>query len=68
MKMFAERLLELRQERNVSQAELAKEIGVSYAIVCYWETDRSEPTAINIVKLADYFNVTADYLLGRVDY
>ena len=68
MKMFAERLLELRQERNMSQAELAKEIGVSYAIVCYWETDRSEPTAINIVKLADYFNVTADYLLGRVDY
>ena len=68
MKIFAERLLELCQERNVSQAELAKEIGVSYAIVCYWETDRSEPTAINIVKLADYFNVTADYLLGRVDY
>ncbi len=68
MKAFAERLLELRKERGVSQAQLAKEVGVSYAIVCYWETDRSEPTAINIVKLADYFCVSADYLLGRSDF
>ena len=68
MKAFADKLLELRQERGISQAELAKTIGVSYAIVCYWETDRSEPTAINIVKIADYFNVTTDFLLGRVDY
>ena len=67
MKTFAERLLELRSERNISQAKLAKELGVSFSVVCYWETDRSEPTAPNIVKIADYFNVSADYLLGRTD-
>ena len=67
MKIFAERLLELRSERGISQAKLAKDLGVSFSVVCYWETDRSEPTAINIVKIADYFNVSADYLLGRTD-
>ena len=67
MKTFAERLLELRSERGISQAKLAKELGVSFSVVCYWETDRSEPTAPNIVKIADYFNVSADYLLGRTD-
>lgn len=67
MKAFAERLLELRLERGISQAKLAKDLGVSFSVVCYWETDRSEPTAINIVKVADYFNVSADYLLGRTE-
>ena len=67
MKVFADRLKELRAERKVSQAKLANELGVSFSVVCYWETDRSEPTAVNIVKIADYFGVSADYLLGRVD-
>ena len=67
MKAFANRLLELRSERGISQAKLAKELGVSFSVVCYWETDRSEPTAVNIVKIADYFNVSADYLLGRTE-
>ena len=68
MKIFAERILELRKEKNISQATLAKNIGVSYAVVCYWETDRSEPTAPNIVKLAEYFGVSCDYLLGKSDF
>ena len=68
MKIFAERLLELRKEKGISQAALAKALEVSYAVVCYWETDRSEPTAPNLVKLADFFEVTVDYLLGRVEY
>lgn len=68
MKVLAERLLELRKEKKISQAELAKKINVSYAVICYWETDRAEPSAPNLVKLADYFSVSADYLLGRKDY
>ncbi len=68
MKIFAERLLELRKTNGVSQAGLAKQLNVSPAIVCYWETDRSEPTAVNIAKIADFFDVSADYLLGRTDY
>ena len=57
----------LRKEKNISQAVLAKQLDVSFAVVCYWETDRSEPTAPNLLKLADYFDVSADYLLGRID-
>ena len=68
MKIFAERLLELRKEKNISQAMLAEQLNVSYSVVCYWETNRSEPTAPNIVKLADFFGVSADYLLGRKEY
>ena len=68
MREFAERLLELRKEKNISQAKLAKEIGVSFSVVCYWETDRSEPTAPNLIKLADFFNVSIDYLVGRELY
>ncbi len=64
MKILADRLLELRKENNISQATLAKKLGVSFSVVCYWETDRSEPTAPNIVKIAEFFNVSADYLLG----
>lgn len=68
MKIFAERLLELRKETGISQAALAKQLEVSYAVVCYWETNRSEPTAPNLVKIADYFDVSIDYLLGRKEY
>ena len=64
MKVFAERLLELRKEKNISQATLANALGVSYSVICYWETDRSEPTAPNIVKIAEFFNVSSDFLLG----
>lgn len=67
MKIFADRLLELRKEKNLSQATLAKLLGVSFSVVCYWETNRSEPTAPNIVKIAEFFNVSADYLLGLED-
>ena len=68
MKVFSQRLLELRKEKGISQATLAKQLEVSFAVICYWETNKSEPTAPNLVKIADYFNVSVDYLLGRVDY
>ena len=68
MEVFASRLLELRIEKGLSQAKLAQQLQVSYAVVCYWETNRSEPTAPNLVKIADFFGVSVDYLLGRVDY
>ena len=68
MKVFAQRLLEHRKEKNMSQAELAKKIGVSCTIICYWETDKSEPTAPNLLKLAEFFDVSVDYLLGRTEF
>ncbi len=67
MKIFSERLLELRRERGLSQATVARDLSVSLGIVCYWERNKSDPTASNIAKLARYFNVTSDYLLGLAD-
>ncbi len=68
MKIFAERFKELRQDKKLSQSKVAELLGVSPSVVCYWETDRSEPTAPNLVKIADLFGVTLDYLLGRQNY
>ena len=67
MKIFAERLMEMRKERGLSQATVARDLGVSLGIVCYWETNKSDPTASNIAKVARYFNVSSDYLLGLAD-
>jgi len=67
MKTFAERFMKLRKDHGLSQARIAKDIGVSVGIVCYWETAKSEPTATKIYKIARYFSVSADYLLGLAD-
>lgn len=63
--LFAERLKELRQERNLSQTALAQIIGVSQKAIDYWERAINEPKATYIMRLADYFDISADYLLGR---
>ena len=68
MKQFADKLIELRKEKHISQADLAKMIGSSCSIICYWETNRSEPTAPYLVKIADIFGVSVDYLLGRAEF
>ena len=49
----------------MSQSELAKVVGVSQTTVTAWETGKAEPSSSAISSLADYFNVTTDYLLGR---
>ena len=63
--MIAERLKELRQEHNLSQSALAKEIGVSQKAIDYWERGVNEPKATYIIKMADFFDISTDYLLGR---
>lgn len=67
MKIFGERLKELRSERNLSQKDLAKILRTTNSSICDWETDRAQPDMEMLVKLADYFEVTVDYLLGRTD-
>lgn len=67
MTKFPERLKELREERGVSQAAVSKELDVSrYAIYSY-EKGKTAPTLDGLIILADYFDVTLDYLLGRSD-
>ena len=65
--LFAERLKELRTEKNIGQNALAKELNLSNASLSYWETGKQIPSAEVIFKLSQYFNVSADYLLGLKD-
>ncbi len=67
MKIFGERLKELRKEENISAKKLAEAIGVSDASIIRWENDQIEATIGNLKKLAEYFKVSADYLIGLED-
>lgn len=62
--MFIQRLKELRASIDISQASLAEAIGVSQQAVAKWETDKATPDPYMIVKIAQYFNVSTDFLLG----
>lgn len=63
--MLGDIIKELRKEKNISQSALAAQIGVSQKAIDYWERGINEPKASYVVKLADFFDVSADYLLGR---
>lgn len=67
MTIFQDRLKELRTERNLSQKDLAKILGTTNSSICDWETNRAQPDMEMLIKLADYFDTTVDYLLGRTD-
>lgn len=68
MKIFAERLKELRLEKNISRSKLAEELFVSERLVYYWENGKRECSFEMLIKIADFFGVTIDYILGRSDY
>lgn len=67
MKIFAERLKELRLEKDLSQRGLAKLLNLSYSAVRQWENESRTPNAEAIVAIAKFFGVSADYLLGLSD-
>ena len=60
-------ILELRNFHNVSQKQVADAVGISQSTIAKIEIGRNEATASTIRKLADYFQVSADYLLERAD-
>ena len=64
VKIMAERIKQLRMEKGIGQNQLAQDIQVSNASISYWENGKQEPSAQAIYKLARYFDVSADYLLG----
>lgn len=61
------RIKQLREEKGISQRTLAKQIGASPKAVNFWESGKVEPSAKFICALADVFECTCDYLLGRTD-
>ena len=68
MVKFAQRLKELRLDNSLTQAELANALSVDQRTVSNWEKGIREPDFESLMKIARYFNVSADYLIGRVDY
>ncbi len=64
---FSERLKECRNARNLKQREVAAEIGVVLRTYQGYEEGRSEPNIARLIALADFFDVTLDYLMGRTD-
>lgn len=65
--MFNKRLRELRLERKMSQEELAKKLNISRQAIANWETERGEPSISFLLQLAEFFNVSMDYLCGYTD-
>ena len=65
---FSERINELRIENNLSRAELAQKLNVSVRLISYWENEQRECDFDMLIKIADLFSVSIDYLLGRRDY
>jgi len=65
---FKDRIRIVRHERNMTQADLASAMGKSESAIRMWETDRSKPDCDTLIKLADYFNCSTDYLLGLSEY
>lgn len=59
------KILSLRKQKNVTQEDLAAELGVTAAAVSKWENGYTLPDILMLCALADYFDVTTDELLGR---
>jgi transcriptional regulator with XRE-family HTH domain len=64
-KIFGIRLKELRESKSFLQKDLAEELGIKQNTLSNWELGNREPTFDQLCRLADIFNTTTDYLLGR---
>ena len=67
MNKFAERLKELREEKNMSELQLAKVLGVSSTTINRWERGLRAPNLDSLILLARFFDVSIDYLCGLED-
>ena len=65
---FAERLYELRIDNNLSRVELALKLSVSVRLISYWENGKRECDFDMLIRIADLFSVSVDFLLGRCEY
>lgn len=62
---FSQRLKQLRKDKRLTQAQVAQRIGVTASMVSSYETDIRLPSYEVLIRLADVFGVTVDYLLCR---
>ncbi len=67
MRKLGERIKELREEQNLSVQALSRATGIQASSISRWENGRQDITGDNLIVLADFFKVSADFLLGRED-
>jgi len=67
MVKFAERLKELREERNMTQSEISKATGINVITISRWENGSRIPGLESIEKLVKFFGCSAGYLIGTED-
>ena len=60
-------LKKIREDKKITQTKLSTEIEVSQELISHYEIGQSKPNIENLIKLADYFNCSTDYLLNRTD-
>lgn len=64
--IVAERIRELMKEEGLNQVRLADKIGIKQNTISAWLLGKKEPCITSLWLLADYFNVSVDYLIGRI--
>ena len=67
MPTLSERLIQLKNDRSLLQKDIAYDNGISLRAYQYYERGERKPDSDTLSKLADYFEVSTDYLLGRTD-
>ncbi|MCL2574889.1 MAG: helix-turn-helix domain-containing protein [Defluviitaleaceae bacterium] len=65
--MLSQRIYELRKSKGLSQAELGGKLNFTQQTIAKWEKGVAEPNTESIIRLANFYGVTADYLLGLTD-
>ncbi len=62
---FSKNLKSLRSSCGVGQKQLAEKLNISLKTISHWETGYSEPSIMQLIQLADYFDISIDELVGR---
>lgn len=65
--MFAQRLKELRKEQGLTQVQFAKRFNISAGTIGNWESGNRTPDTDMLKRIANFFDTTVDYLIGRSD-
>ena len=65
MSLLAKRIKELRIEKKAKQMDIADYLGVNPRAIRFYESGDREPNVDTLIKLADFFDVSVDYLIGR---
>lgn len=61
------RLKEIRKSKGITQLKMAMDLNTNQNTISRYETGEREPSLLELIKIADYFNVSVDYLLERTD-